>query len=75
MTTKSEKKLIDENVVYFYSGKKEYNSLSNFWPHKVVWKDHDGKGRIEYASGEHCFHGQKFTILADLCKDVERKEK
>lgn len=43
--------LLENRVVNFFSGKKEYRSLSNFWE-----KDVEVGGKI-YESGEHCFHG------------------
>jgi predicted NAD-dependent protein-ADP-ribosyltransferase YbiA (DUF1768 family) len=58
-----------ENVVTFFSGKKEYRSLSNFWEKDVVI---DGK---EYESGEHAFHGEKYTRLANQCTNSSRKRK
>lgn len=46
--------------VYFFHRKKELRSLSNFWICDVVYD-----GRI-YGSGEHCFHGEKFTYLSEM---------
>lgn len=57
-----------ENVVTFFSGKKEYRSLSNFWEKDVVI---EGK---EYESGEHAFHGEKYTRLGNQCTDPSRKK-
>lgn len=60
--------------VNFYSGKKEYRSLSNFWEQDVSIIDGDSI-RI-YESGEHCFHGEKYTRLGTLCcHDESRKAK
>jgi predicted NAD-dependent protein-ADP-ribosyltransferase YbiA (DUF1768 family) len=64
----SEKKMLENGVVNFFSGKKEFRSLSNFWEQEVVLE-----GRI-YESGEHCFHGEKYIRLSELCED-ERKKK
>jgi len=54
-------------VINFFSGKKEFRSLSNFWEHEVVVD-----GRL-YESGEHCFHGEKYIRLSEGC-DPARKE-
>lgn len=59
--------------INFYSGKKEYRSLSNFWEQDVSIND-GGSIRI-YESGEHCFHGEKYTRLGQICCDESRKEK
>ena len=32
----SDKKILEESVVNFFSGKKEYRSLSNFWENDIV---------------------------------------
>jgi predicted NAD-dependent protein-ADP-ribosyltransferase YbiA (DUF1768 family) len=63
----TDKKVLDNGIVNFYSGKKEYNSLSNFWKGDVVVSG------VEYESGEHCFHGQKYTIIGQHCMDETRK--
>jgi DNA topoisomerase IA len=52
------KKLLNNFVITFFSAKKEYRSLSNFWENDVTIMDGD-KVRI-YESGEHCFHGEKY---------------
>lgn len=52
--------------INFFSGKKEFRSLSNFWEKEVMID-----GRI-YESGEHCFHGEKYIRLSEFC-DPERK--
>lgn len=46
--------------ITFFSRKKEFRSLSNFWE-----KDITINGRV-YESGEHCFHGEKYTRLGHL---------
>jgi predicted NAD-dependent protein-ADP-ribosyltransferase YbiA (DUF1768 family) len=48
---------------HFFSGKKEYQSLSNFWECEIRIGD-----RV-YESGEHCFHGEKYTRLGELSED------
>ena len=45
------------DYIYFFSGKKAFRSLSNFWENDVVID-----GRV-YQSGEHAFHGEKFFRL------------
>lgn len=45
------------DYIYFFSGKKAFRSLSNFWENEVVIDD-----RI-YQSGEHAFHGEKLFRL------------
>jgi len=57
--------------IHFYSGKKEYRSLSNFWEREISIIDDDSV-RI-YESGEHCFHGEKYTRLGQLCYNDVRK--
>jgi len=57
--------------LHFYSGKKEYRSLSNFWEHEVCIDD--GDSIRFYDSGEHCFHGEKYIRLGQLCEDEVRK--
>ena len=46
-------------AINFFSGKKSFRSLSNFWENDVVID-----GRV-YQSGEHAFHGEKFIRLAN----------
>lgn len=43
--------------INFFSGKKAFRSLSNFWENDVVID-----GRV-YQSGEHAFHGEKFIKI------------
>jgi predicted NAD-dependent protein-ADP-ribosyltransferase YbiA (DUF1768 family) len=62
------KKLLENGVVTFFSGKKEYRSLSNFWERNV-----EVGGRI-YESGEHCFHGEKYIQIGEQCQDEDRKK-
>lgn len=44
-------------AINFFSGKKDFRSLSNFWEYEVIID-----GRV-YKSGEHAFHGEKFFRL------------
>jgi len=53
-------------AINFFSGKKEFRSLSNFWENDV-----EIDGRI-YQSGEHAFHGEKFVQLGLCLEDQER---
>lgn len=55
-------------VSHFFSGKKEYRSLSNFWEEDV-----QVRGR-EYTSGEHCFHGEKYTRLGEVSEGTRSEE-
>jgi predicted NAD-dependent protein-ADP-ribosyltransferase YbiA (DUF1768 family) len=61
------KDILNNGCVNFFSGKKEYRSLSNFWEKEVVIYT-----RV-YESGEHCFHGEKYIRLGELCEDIDRK--
>jgi len=67
----TEQNILSNGVINFFSGKKEYRSLSNFWENDVVILYGDIK-RI-YESGEHCFHGEKYIRLGELCEDDSRK--
>jgi hypothetical protein len=62
---------IDNFIITFFSGKKEYRSLSNFWENDIIVENED-KNRI-YESGEHCFHGEKYIRLSELSNDENRK--
>ena len=72
MSTKEEKKLLNDEVITFFSGKKEYRSLSNFWEKDVIIGAN--KDIRTYESGEHCFHGEKYIRIGRLCTDKERKK-
>ena len=56
-------------AINFFSGKKDFRSLSNFWENQVVIQD-----RV-YKTGEHAFHGEKFIRLGLLIEDQERAAK
>jgi predicted NAD-dependent protein-ADP-ribosyltransferase YbiA (DUF1768 family) len=58
--------LLKHGVVNFFSGKDAFRSLSNFWECQVVVD-----GRV-YDSGEHAFHGEKYTRLAARCDEPMR---
>jgi predicted NAD-dependent protein-ADP-ribosyltransferase YbiA (DUF1768 family) len=72
MASKKDKKIIDDTVINFFSGKKEYRSLSNFWEKDVIIEDNIDKRT--YESGEHCFHGEKYIRLGRLSTDKQRKK-
>ena len=55
-------------VITFFSGKKEFRSLSNFWEKDVIINNN------EYETGEHCFHGEKYIRLGRLSEDKKRKK-
>ena len=59
--------LLKSGVVNFFSGKDAFRSLSNFWECEVVVG-----GRV-YDSGEHAFHGEKYTRLGALCDEPTRQ--
>jgi predicted NAD-dependent protein-ADP-ribosyltransferase YbiA (DUF1768 family) len=67
----SDKKILSQGVMNFFSKKEECRSLSNFWECNIVIED--GDDRREYSSGESCFHGEKFIRVGKLCKDENRK--
>ena len=57
-----------DKIISFFSRKNEYKSLSNFWENDVTVQTR------QYQSGEHAFHGEKYTRLADLSSDRTRHE-
>ena len=68
----AEKNILNNGVINFYSGKKIYRSLSNFWENDVTIIE--GNIKRIYESGEHCFHGEKYIRLGELCEDKNRKQ-
>jgi predicted NAD-dependent protein-ADP-ribosyltransferase YbiA (DUF1768 family) len=56
------------DIINFFSGKKEYRSLSNFWEKDVIVHD-----RL-YESGEHCFHGEKYIRISEHSDTTRKKE-
>jgi predicted NAD-dependent protein-ADP-ribosyltransferase YbiA (DUF1768 family) len=60
---------MNPDIVTFFSSKKEYRSLSNFWENEIVIQDE----RV-YESGEHCFHGEKYIRLGLICEKEDRKK-
>jgi predicted NAD-dependent protein-ADP-ribosyltransferase YbiA (DUF1768 family) len=69
--SKSDKALLEKEVITFFSGKKEFRSLSNFWEFSVIVGNK--KDKREYETGEHCFHGEKYLRLGRICNDTKRK--
>ena len=68
---KKDKLKIDSEVITFFSGKKEFRSLSNFWENTVIVGNK--KDKREYETGEHCFHGEKYIRIGRICKDLKRR--
>jgi predicted NAD-dependent protein-ADP-ribosyltransferase YbiA (DUF1768 family) len=60
---------MNQDIITFFSSKKEYRSLSNFWEKEIVIQDE----RV-YESGEHCFHGEKYIRLGLICEKEDRKK-
>ena len=67
-----DERILSETVCNFFSGKKELRSLSNFWEGDVVIKQNEKERK--YETGEHCFHGEKYTRLGEECSDEIRKK-
>jgi ribA/ribD-fused uncharacterized protein len=67
------KKILSDNVVNFFGKKEEYRSLSNFWICDVYIFDYYDGLVFSYESGEHCFHGEKYRRIGDMCKNEDRK--
>jgi len=72
--SKSDKKLLEENVINFFGKKEDYRSLSNFWMCDISIVCDDDRV-LHYESGEHCFHGEKYRRIGNLCSDPRRKMK
>ena len=68
----TEQNILSNGVINFYSRKKEYRSLSNFWENDVIITF--GDETRTYESGEHCFHGEKYIRLGEICEDESRKK-
>jgi predicted NAD-dependent protein-ADP-ribosyltransferase YbiA (DUF1768 family) len=65
----SDKKILDKGLINFFYKKEDYKSLSNFSEYEVIIMDNN---RV-YETGEHCFHGEKYIKLANLCNNENRK--
>jgi predicted NAD-dependent protein-ADP-ribosyltransferase YbiA (DUF1768 family) len=61
-----------DTITTFFSKKREYRSLSNFWEQDVIIIDDNCDKRL-YQTGEHCFHGEKYIRLSQLCRDESRR--
>jgi len=70
-TIKSDKKMLKDGIIHFFSRKKEYTSLSNFWEGKI--RIVDGEQIREYESGEHCIYGEQYIRIGNLCSDENKK--
>jgi len=58
-------------IITFFSGKKEYRSLSNFWEADIeIYHNYEIR---QYESGEHAFHGEKYMRISDYCASESRK--
>lgn len=66
--------ILENGVVKFFSGKKEFNSLSNFWKCNIIICNEKLCSERLYESGEHCFHGEKYYRIGNLCLDENRKK-
>ena len=62
-----ERALLKQGVINFFSGKGAFRCLSNFWECEVVVD-----GRV-YESGEHAFHGEKYTRLGALAEPTRQR--
>lgn len=60
--------LSEENNIMFWSGKKQFSELSNFYQHPITIN-----GRT-YKGGEQAFHGEKFRTVAYFEKDEQVKK-
>lgn len=56
------------DFVTFFSRKKEYQSLSNFWERPVILDD------VRYYSGEVCFQAQKFIQVAEASHGGRKRD-
>lgn len=61
--------MLEKSIINFFYKKEEFRSLSNFYETDIVIVD----GAREYESGEHCFHGEKYIRLSNICDDISRK--
>ncbi len=57
----------NNNILTFFSGKKELRSLSNFHENDIMI---DG---LVFKSGEHAFHYMKYKLIADASNNPERQ--
>jgi predicted NAD-dependent protein-ADP-ribosyltransferase YbiA (DUF1768 family) len=66
------KDILNKSIINFFYKKDDYNSLSNFYINDIVIVDKNDTR--EYESGEHCFHGEKYIRLSNLCSNKNRKD-
>lgn len=59
----------EEDYITFWSRKKQFSELSNFYQHPITIN-----GRT-YKGGEQAFHGEKFRTVADAEKNEQVKKK
>jgi len=67
----NDKNILENGIINFFYKKEAYRSLSNFYENDIVIVDKDNKR--EYESGEHCFHGEKYIRLGNICNNENRK--
>jgi ribA/ribD-fused uncharacterized protein len=60
--------MLEEDYITFWSGKKQFSELSNFYQSPITIN-----GRT-YQGGEQAFHGEKFRVVAEFEKDEEVKK-
>jgi predicted NAD-dependent protein-ADP-ribosyltransferase YbiA (DUF1768 family) len=71
----SDKKLLKNSVINFFSKKKECRSLSNFWECKIIIQDGTTGQIRDYDSGECYFHGEKFYLIGEKTINNEKRKK
>jgi DNA polymerase beta len=59
--------LSEEDSIMFWSGKRQFSELSNFYQNPITINNRSYKG------GEQAFHGEKFRIVANFEKDKQLK--
>jgi len=57
----------DEDYIMFWSSKKQFSELSNFYQHQITINHRTYKG------GEQAFHGEKFRTVADAEENEQVK--
>jgi predicted NAD-dependent protein-ADP-ribosyltransferase YbiA (DUF1768 family) len=71
----SDKILLKQNIINFFSKKEEYRSLSNFWECKIIIQDGNTFEIRDYDSGECYFHGEKFYLIGERTINNEKRKK
>ena len=59
----------EEDFIMFWSGKKQFSELSNFYQNPITINNRS------YQGGEQAFHGEKFRVIAEFEKDEKVKQK